>query len=409
MVRRNGDRLARCGAGVRQPRSGLAHETRNPSWHSFGVDAKRMPNGWQRPQCGHGEPRAPLTTLPALPRGTVAAAQPGAVATDAAGAKPATGPVDTWSGAAMRARSGTAVRPGSGLVRLVGVAGLLVLAIVVARARASGASPRAVPPSDGLTLDVLRAIGIAVLTATLMLLMMGRRSRRTGSAPRPRLELTEAQRWQAVLAGLVGLLVATGYLLVAGVIGPEGERRSAGLEDAGPAGSASAQHQAGEHPPTVDGYPSWFGALVVVALLVGLGLVLARRAPDTEAAHPDADPEDTAQEQVARAVAAGWAAVRAGGLADPRQAIVACFAAMERALAELGEGLAPRAEDTPAEVLHRGEVAGVVPRRPADALLRLFHKARFSEHPMGEADRVAADRALSEILTVLRGPGERVR
>jgi hypothetical protein len=310
----------------------------------------------------------------------------------------------------MRPRSGTAVRPSAGLVRLVGVAGLLVLAIVVARARASGASPRAVPPSDGLALDVLRAIGIAVLTAALMLLLMGRRVRRTGSAPRPRSELTEAQRRQAVLAGLVGLLVATGYLLVAGAIGPEGERRRAGLEDAGPAGSASAQHQAGEHPPTVDGYPSWFGALVVVALLVGLGLVLARRAPGTEAdAHPDADAEDTAQEQVARAVAAGRAAVRDGGLADPRQAIVACFAAMERALAELGEGLAPRAEDTPAEVLHRGEVAGVVPRRPADALLRLFHEARFSEHPMGEADRVAADRALSEILTVLRRPGERVR
>jgi Domain of unknown function (DUF4129) len=310
----------------------------------------------------------------------------------------------------MRARSGTAVRPGSGLVRLVGVAGLLVLAIVVARARASGVSPHAVPPSDGLALDVLRAIGVAVLTATLMLLMMGRRVRRTGSAPRPRPELTEAQRRRAVLAGLVGLLVATGYLLVAGAIGPEGERRGAGLEDAGPAGSASAQHQTGEHPPTVDGYPSWFGALVVVALLVGLGLVLARRATETEAApHPDADAEDTTQEQVARAVAAGRTAVRDGGLADPRQAIVACFAVMERTLAELGEGLAPRAEDTPAEVLHRGEVAGVVPRRPADALLRLFHEARFSEHPMGEADRVSADRALSEILTALRRPTEWVR
>jgi Domain of unknown function (DUF4129) len=307
----------------------------------------------------------------------------------------------------MRPRSGTVARRGSGLVRLVGVAALLVLAVVVARARASGTSPRAVPPSDGLAPDVLRAIGIAMLTATLLLLLLGWRVRRAGSAPRPRLVLTGAQRRQAVLAGLVGLLLATGYLLMAGAIGSERDSRSALADNADPTGAAPAQHQAGEHAPTVGGYPSWFGALVVVALLVALGLLLARRAPDADA--EDADTNSDAEEQVARAVAAGRAAVRDGGLADPRQAIVACFAVMERTLAELGEGLAPRAEDTPAEVLHRGVAAGVLPRRPADALLRLFHEARFSEHPMGEADRLAADRALSEILTALHRPGKRVR
>jgi hypothetical protein len=316
----------------------------------------------------------------------------------------------------MRPRSGTVARRGSGLVRLVGVAALLVLAVVVARARASGTSPRAVPPSDGLAPDVLRAIGIAMLTATLLLLLLGRRVRRAGSAPRPRPVLTGAQRRQAVLAGLVGLLLATGYLLIAGAIGSEADSRSALADNPGPTGAAPAQHQAGEHAPTVGGYPSWFGALVVVALLVGLGLLLARRAPDADAEDAetnsdagDAETNSDPGEQVARAVAAGRAAVRDGGLADPRQAIVACFAVMERTLAELGEGLAPRAEDTPAEVLHRGVAAGVLPRRPADALLRLFHEARFSEHPMGEADRLAADRALSEILTALHRPGERIR
>ncbi|HEY2204929.1 MAG TPA: DUF4129 domain-containing protein, partial [Pseudonocardia sp.] len=137
-------------------------------------------------------------------------------------------------------------------------------------------------------------------------------------------------------------------------------------------------------------------AFAVVALVV----ILLRKGGTTilEADEDDADAE---AEAVARAVAAGQAAVHDRTIVDPREAIVACFAAMEGALTGVGGDVRPRAADTPEEVLLRGIEGSSLPETPARDLLRLFHEARFSSHPMGDPDREAADRALDEILGAL--------
>jgi len=92
-------------------------------------------------------------------------------------------------------------------------------------------------------------------------------------------------------------------------------------------------------------------------------------------------------------LAAGSDALLAGG--EPRAAIIACYAAMERGFAAAGS--APAAADTPAEVLARATRAGLVRTEPAEALTGLFRRARYSTHPMTSADSQVAADALTEM------------
>jgi uncharacterized protein DUF4129 len=97
--------------------------------------------------------------------------------------------------------------------------------------------------------------------------------------------------------------------------------------------------------------------------------------------------------RLAGSLAAGSDALTAGG--EPRTAIIACYAAMERGFADAGS--APAAADTPAEVLVRATRAGLVRPAPAEALTGLFRRARYSTYPMTSADSRLAAAALTEM------------
>jgi hypothetical protein len=90
---------------------------------------------------------------------------------------------------------------------------------------------------------------------------------------------------------------------------------------------------------------------------------------------------------------AGSDALGAGG--EPRAAIIACYAAMERGFAAAGS--APALADTPAEVLVRATRAGLVRPGPAETLTGLFRRARYSTNPMTGADSLLAADALAEM------------
>jgi uncharacterized protein DUF4129 len=68
---------------------------------------------------------------------------------------------------------------------------------------------------------------------------------------------------------------------------------------------------------------------------------------------------------------------------------------MERSLADAGSP--PRMADTPAEVLGRATASGLLRSAPATTLTSLFRRARYSSHPMTEADRAAAIDALAQV------------
>jgi hypothetical protein len=86
---------------------------------------------------------------------------------------------------------------------------------------------------------------------------------------------------------------------------------------------------------------------------------------------------------------------------EPREAIIACYAAMEQALAE-APGAVPQASDTPSEVLARAVGNRTISTASAAALVDLFAEARFSRHTMTEDHRDEAEQALRAVLTELR-------
>ena len=85
---------------------------------------------------------------------------------------------------------------------------------------------------------------------------------------------------------------------------------------------------------------------------------------------------------------------------EPREAIIACYAAMERELAHV-PAAAPQDFDTPTEVLARAVEHHALHADNAVQLVNLFEEARFSPHVMNEGHREVAVRVLRLVLDEL--------
>ncbi|WP_156656039.1 DUF4129 domain-containing protein, partial [Mycobacterium sp. 852002-51971_SCH5477799-a] len=85
---------------------------------------------------------------------------------------------------------------------------------------------------------------------------------------------------------------------------------------------------------------------------------------------------------------------------EPRAAIIACYAAMERELAQV-PGAVPQEFDTPTEVLARAVEHHALHADNAVELVNLFAEARFSPHVMNEGHRDTAVRVLRLVLDEL--------
>jgi hypothetical protein len=149
-------------------------------------------------------------------------------------------------------------------------------------------------------------------------------------------------------------------------------------------------------------WPLLAGAAIAVAALLTLAVLSRRRRQREDARTPNRALGVT---PLADGLAAGHDALLAGG--EPRKAIIACYAAMERGFAKAGS--APAAADTPAEVLARATEAGIVRSGSAEALTGLFRRARYSSEPMTGVDSGAAAAALAQMradLESLRGSAD---
>lgn len=170
-------------------------------------------------------------------------------------------------------------------------------------------------------------------------------------------------------------------------LGPHGVAGANGA----PAGGGGTHHAAGS---------SWqvFALFASIALVAFVVTLLRRRRRPAVPALEEAAP-DPAQEPLAEALAAGAQALREDP--DPRTAIIGCYAAMERSLADAGSPAT--VADTPAEVLARATTGGLVRSAWAGTLTGLFRRARYSSHPMTEADRATAMNALAQVRADLAG------
>ena len=145
---------------------------------------------------------------------------------------------------------------------------------------------------------------------------------------------------------------------------------------------------------------------VALLVLIVVGAVAAVRRPRkaiarTAAAEPlTVSPSAGTSESLARAAEIGLAEI--GDLSrEPRRAIIACYAAMERELAHVPEA-APQDFDTPTEVLARAVEHRALHADNAARLVNLFEEARFSPHVMNEKHRETAVGVLQLVLTELR-------
>jgi hypothetical protein len=137
-------------------------------------------------------------------------------------------------------------------------------------------------------------------------------------------------------------------------------------------------------------------ALIIAALWVRR----QRRGRDTADYRP-AGPESESRASLQDALSAGTAALR--DEADPRAAIIACYAAMEGSLA--GAGAVPAASDTPDEVLARAASGGLIRSAAAGELTGLFRQARYGHRDIAEGERAAAQGALTRLRADLGGAG----
>jgi Domain of unknown function (DUF4129) len=144
---------------------------------------------------------------------------------------------------------------------------------------------------------------------------------------------------------------------------------------------------------------------VAVLVLAVVGVVAARRqrvgeAPIVAAEPLPPAPAPATSESLARAAEVGLAEI-GDRSREPREAIIACYAAMESELAYV-PGAVPQDFDTPTEVLARAVENHALSVDSAGELVNLFEEARFSPHVMSEAHRETALNVLRLVLAELR-------
>lgn len=204
--------------------------------------------------------------------------------------------------------------------------------------------------------------------------------------------------WSVLNALLLRLLA--GYRIQA--------RPRPGDAPVGGTGSPSAPTDTGgssSHPAIDEVNALTRTALTVLALCaIAIAITIAvqrRRAAMRPVAHLDTGASSAGPDASARAAELGLAAITDPN-SEPRRAIIACYAAMERRLQTV-PGAAPQQCDTPTEVLTRAVERRVLAATHAGDLVALFSEARFSAHPMTERHRDDAVRILAALLTGLRG------
>ena len=277
------------------------------------------------------------------------------------------------------ARGGADMRRAAAVLLLVAVAAIGLRAGGAFSAAASpeilGLTGRAVYWATAVAEVVLALAGIALLIARFIW------ARKSGVAlRRQRRSLLWLLLLPLVVFGLAKLLRMRQRLAPV--------RRTAGQ-------TATTAGHSGHHLP---GTPWPLLVLFAAAAFAAAALITYRRRQAIPRPASE-DASDPAAATLAAALAAGARALHEDP--DPRTAIIGCYAAMERSLADAGSP--PRLADTPAEVLGRATAGGLVRSASAGTLTGLFRRARYSSHPMTEADRAAAMGALAQVQADLSG------
>ncbi|KAA1250416.1 DUF4129 domain-containing protein [Mycobacterium simiae] len=299
--------------------------------------------------------------------------------------------------------------------RVVAVIVLLILVAAALRGYLPGddGSSRAEPGSGRAALTfVIGALGASVALMAFAVIARLRDPRATAPSAGDLSDMLGGRKGQAswrVL--LIGLGVIAGWLLIAmllsHLVAPPDVTTPPPPTDLGapPTRSTAAppqQPSPDNDADTVQILLAWTLPLFVLILAAAALTSRRRWRAATIADIVDGDGQSPAPkraESLVRAARRGLAEM-ADLDRDPREAIIACYLAMERELAHI-PGAAPQDFDTPTEVLARAVERHALHADNAAQLVNLFAEARFSPHVMNEGHRDAAVRALRLVLEEL--------
>lgn len=303
---------------------------------------------------------------------------------------------------------------------------VVVALLFVAAAALRGYLPGAEPVSRERAADSPVALAVVAVLLVAAVAVVGvavvLRLRHRGATPPRVAERSDWLRgdrgrptWRVALIAF-GLLL--GWLLLSALISRIGGGAPSDANGPGATPTPAQQAPAGGSPPppppprqpghAADLLGYFYGMTVVFLLILVVGTIVAsqrQRRPDSSGASvPDEDGEPAVaadrSDSLARAAEVGLAEV--GDLSrEPRKAIIACYAAMERQLSLLPDA-APRDFDTASEVLARAVEHHALAPDSATQLVDLFEEARFSPHVMDEGHRDAAVEVLTQVLGELR-------
>jgi hypothetical protein len=306
--------------------------------------------------------------------------------------------------------------------RAIAVVALLFVAAWGLRGYLPGSEPvadRQRPSGSPLALVVdvvLLSISVAIIGIAIITRLRNRTARRPGPGRLPDSRGTMGRpSWRF---SLIALALAIGWVLLVMLLMRLGGSGPGDQPPPGPptvADPGSAPPTTNQVPPQPDsqaepgtnivGYLVPPMLILMVLIVVGTAIVSRRqrRAAASRAAEgelPEASAKAGAAESLARAAEVGLAEI--GDLSrEPREAIIACYAAMERELTHV-PGAIPLDCDTPSEVLARAVDHHALRADSATQLVELFEEARFSPHVMNERHRDTAVDALRLVLTDLR-------
>jgi len=272
--------------------------------------------------------------------------------------------------------------------------------------RAGAPAPDAAGPAgvirlpEEMSATIALLFGLAGLVFLVHLMRRALAVRRQGEAPRggvPR----RIPPWLRTLTQVLSLLnfALFAYLLWRGAIPLAG---LLGLSGSGPAGSFAFPVSVSPSAPRVI---TWtFGILALATGAGALALAVWVALADRQMGDPE-DEERQRHDTLARplevAVEESLAALRSD--ADPRRAIVRCYARFERAASASGVAREPWL--TPMEFMREAIVRLPVPGGAVPTLTGLFELARFSDHALGTRDRDRAIEALGAIRSALDAKG----
>jgi Domain of unknown function (DUF4129) len=215
---------------------------------------------------------------------------------------------------------------------------------------------------------------------------------------------------------LIGLAVIVAWLLLAMLLARLWLPHAVTPSGPPPDQAASQAHGTApapkQHPP--DDSSDMLGILLastipmLILIVVGTVIMSRRRRRGASAGTlPDYNDGDDAEFRSPPKSSVSLVRAAARGLAEmadlsrePREAIIACYAAMERELANV-PGAAPQNYDTATEVLARAVEHHALHADNAVQLVNLFAEARFSPHVMNERHRELAVRTLQLVLDEL--------